>query len=210
MLVAGVDSSTQSCKVVMRDADTGALVRTGSAAHPDGTEVDPAAWLAALDEAITQAGGLDDVAAIAVGAQQHGMVCLDDDGAVVRPALLWNDLRSSKAADQLIAELGAQAWVDAVGLVPVASYTVTKLRWLAEHEPQSVSRTAAVCLPHDYLSWHLAGTPGLQGSSPTAATRAAPATGRRGPATTASTCSSGRSASGSRVPTVLGPSQAGG
>ena len=64
------------------------------------------------------------------------MVCLDDDGAVVRPALLWNDLRSGKAAAQLVAELGAQAWVDAVGTVPVASFTVTKLRWLAEHEPR--------------------------------------------------------------------------
>src|SRR3954469_3068880 len=162
-LVAGVDSSTQSCKVVVRDAATGTLVRSGRAPHPDGTEVPPAAWLAALHGAIEGAGGLDDVAAVAVGGQQHGMVCLDDDGEVVRPALLWNDLRSGKAAGQLVAELGAQEWVDAVGTVPVASFPVTKLRWLAEHEPQSVSRTAAVCLPHDYLSWHLAGRPGLQG-----------------------------------------------
>ncbi len=80
-LVAGVDSSTQACKVVVRDADTGALVREGRAPHPDGTEVDPVAWGAALDRALAEAGGLDDVAAIAVGGQQHGMVCLDDDGA---------------------------------------------------------------------------------------------------------------------------------
>ncbi len=162
MLVAGVDSSTQSCKVVVRDAESGALVRFGSAPHPEGTEVDPAAWIEALGLAIGAAGGLDDVAAVAVGAQQHGMVCLDEDGAVVRPALLWNDLRSGAAAADLVAELGPQGWVDAVGTVPVASFTVTKLRWLAEHEPESVSRTAAVCLPHDFLSWHLAGSPGLQ------------------------------------------------
>jgi xylulokinase len=162
MLVAGVDSSTQSCKVVVRDAESGELVRSGSAAHPDGTEVDPAAWVTALDQAVGAAGGLDDVAAVAVGAQQHGMVCIDEDGAVVRPALLWNDLRSSRAAAELVAELGPQAWVDAVGTVPVASFTVTKLRWLAEHEPEAAARTAAVCLPHDYLSWVLAGSPGLQ------------------------------------------------
>ena len=77
-LVAGIDSSTQSCKVVVRDAETGALVRQGRASHPDGTEVDPAAWWVALDTAIDDAGGLDDVAAVAVGGQQHGMVCLDE------------------------------------------------------------------------------------------------------------------------------------
>jgi xylulokinase len=85
-LVAGVDSSTQSCKVVIRDAESGALVREGRAAHPDGTEVDPAAWWAALQEATKTAGGVDDVAAMAVAAQQHGMVCLDERGDVVRPA----------------------------------------------------------------------------------------------------------------------------
>ncbi|HZH22402.1 MAG TPA: FGGY family carbohydrate kinase, partial [Geodermatophilus sp.] len=100
-LVAGVDSSTQACKVVVRDADTGALVREGRAPHPDGTEVAPAAWGAALDRALAGAGGLDDVAAVAVGGQQHGMVCLDDDGAVVRDALLWNDTRSAGAARDL-------------------------------------------------------------------------------------------------------------
>ncbi|KGH45312.1 xylulose kinase [Modestobacter caceresii] len=161
-LVAGVDSSTQSCKVVVRDAESGRLVREGRAPHPDGTEVDPAAWEAALQTAIDEAGGLADVAAVAVGGQQHGMVCLDSDGEVVRPALLWNDTRSAQAATDLTAELGGgQAWADAVGLVPVASFTVTKLRWLAEHEPGNAARTAAVCLPHDWLTWRLAGSPGL-------------------------------------------------
>jgi xylulokinase len=157
-LVAGVDSSTQSCKVVVRDAETGALVRSGSAAHPDGTEVDPAAWWDALRSAIERAGGIGDVAAVSVAGQQHGMVCLSAAGEVVRPALLWNDTRSAGAAAALVDELGGPAaWADAVGVVPVASVTVTKLRWLAEHEPDSVARTAAVCLPHDYLTWRLRG-----------------------------------------------------
>ncbi|WP_329259104.1 xylulokinase [Actinoallomurus sp. NBC_01490] len=157
-LVAGVDSSTQSCKVVVADAETGEIVRVGQAPHPDGTEVDPAAWQAALEKAIAAAGGLDDVAALGIGGQQHGMVCLSADGEVVRPALLWNDTRSAGAADELVAELGGSgAWAEAVGSVPVASFTVTKLRWLARHEPEAAARTASVCLPHDYLTWKLTG-----------------------------------------------------
>ncbi|MGC5009594.1 xylulokinase [Streptosporangium sp. DT93] len=157
-LVAGVDSSTQSCKVVIRDARTGALVRQGRAAHPDGTEVDPAAWWEALREALERAGGLDGVEAMSVGAQQHGMVCLDADGEVVRKALLWNDTRSAGAAADLVGELGGpERWAEAVGSVPVASFTVTKLRWLAEHEPDSARRTERVCLPHDWLTWRLGG-----------------------------------------------------
>ncbi|MEU3456371.1 xylulokinase [Micromonospora sp. NPDC006766] len=165
-LVAGVDSSTQSCKVVIRDAETGALVRQGRAPHPEGTEVDPYAWWNALLAALDAAGGLADVAAVAVGGQQHGMVCLDEAGQVVRPALLWNDTRSADAARELIAEAGGgeagrRFWAEATGSVPVASFTATKLRWLARHEPANADRVAAVCLPHDWLTWRLAGAPGL-------------------------------------------------
>ena len=163
-LVAGVDSSTQSCKIVVRDAATGGLVRQAKASHPDGTEVHPDQWWRALGEAIEAAGGLDDVAALSVGGQQHGMVVLDADGRVIRPALLWNDTRSAAAARDLIAELGEgdeaagrAAWADAVGSVPVASLTITKLRWLADHEPENARRVAAVCLPHDWLTWRLSG-----------------------------------------------------
>lgn len=158
-LVAGIDSSTQSCKVVICDADTGAIARSASSPHPDGTEVDPQLWWSALQAAVTAAGGLDDVAAISVGAQQHGMVCLDADGAVVRNALLWNDTRSSDAAVELTDELGgAHEWAKRIGVVPVAAITATKLRWLADHEPAHADATAAVCLPHDWLTWRLSGS----------------------------------------------------
>lgn len=161
-LVAGVDSSTQSCKVMVCDADTGAVVREGRASHPGGTEVDPRAWSTALDEAIAAAGGLDDVAAVSVGAQQHGMVCLDDTGAPVRDALLWNDTRSASTAADLVRELGGpDAWADAVGVVPLAAITVSKTRWLADNEPGNAARTAAICLPHDWLTWRLSGTSDL-------------------------------------------------
>lgn len=157
-LVAGVDSSTQSCKVLVCDAATGRVVREGHAGHPHGTEIDPAAWESAARAAIAAAGGLDGVDAVAVGAQQHGMVCLDATGRVVRPALLWNDVRSADAARALVDELGgARAWARAVGVVPLAAITVAKLRWLADHEPNHADRTAAVCLPHDWLTWRLRG-----------------------------------------------------
>lgn len=156
-LVAGVDSSTQSCKVVIRDAESGALVREGRATHPNGTEVDPAAWWVALQEAITQAGGLDDVSAISVGGQQHGMVVLNTDGQVIRDALLWNDTRSAAQADDIVAKFGAQQIAELTGSLPVASFTSTKLLWLRQNEPDNAMQVAAVCLPHDWLSWRLAG-----------------------------------------------------
>jgi xylulokinase len=156
-LVAGVDSSTQSCKVVVRDLETGAVVRTGRASHPDGTEVDPNLWWDALLAAIGDAGGLEDVAAISIGGQQHGMVVLDATGSVIRPALLWNDTRSAQAALDLIAEVGAGDFAVRTGSVPVASFTITKLRWLADAEPENAARVAAVALPHDWLTWRLRG-----------------------------------------------------
>lgn len=157
-LVAGVDSSTQSVKVVIRDAETGHLVREGRAAHPDGTEVHPDHWWSALEQA--SEGLLDGVAAMAVAAQQHGMVTLDHAGDVVRPALLWNDTRSAQDAADLVSEWGGpQAWADAVGSVPVASFTISKVRWLARNEPEAASRVARVLLPHDWLTWRLAGKP---------------------------------------------------
>jgi len=156
-LVAGVDSSTQSCKVVVRDLGSGTLVRSGRAAHPGGSEVDPAAWRSALTEAVAAAGGLDDVAAVSIAGQQHGMVVLDADGRVIRDALLWNDTRSAGAARDLIAEVGAGAYAARAGVVPVASFTATKLRWLRDAEPENAGRVAAVALPHDWLTWRLRG-----------------------------------------------------
>jgi xylulokinase len=168
-LVAGVDSSTQSCKVVIRDAETGRLLRSGAAPHPGGTEVDPEAWWVALEAALAQAGGLDDVDALSVGGQQHGLVCLDARGRVVRPALLWNDTRSAPDASDLVRDLGdgdpgvgAARWADAVGSVPVASITVSKLRWLARSEPERADQVAAVALPHDWLTWRLSGSSSVE------------------------------------------------
>lgn len=168
VLVAGVDSSTQATKVVVVDAMTGETVRAGRASHPDTTEVDPEHWWAAWQQA--SSGLLDDVAALAVAGQQHGMVLLDGEGSVVRDALLWNDSRSDVACADLLDELGGpQAWVEATGSVPVPSFTVTKLRWVRDHDSDAAERAAAVALPHDWLTHRLAswrgGRAGLEGLS---------------------------------------------
>ena len=157
-LVAGIDSSTQSCKIVVCNAATGQVVRTARASHPDGTEVRADAWLRAFNEASADGDVLAGVQAMAVGGQQHGMVTLDESGDLLRDALLWNDNRSAPDAADLISELGGPAaWADAVGSVPVASMTVAKIRWLARCEPEHAARTAAVVLPHDWLTWQLGG-----------------------------------------------------
>ena len=157
-LIAGVDSSTQSVKVVIRDSNTGELVRQGRASHPDGTEVDPVHWLNGLNSAITEAGGIEDVSAISIAGQQHGMVALDSNGDVIRDALLWNDVRSADAAESLNREAGGDAEIaKKVGSKLVASFTAAKLRWLADHEPENAAKTASVALPHDWLSWQIQG-----------------------------------------------------
>lgn len=154
-LVAGVDSSTQSCKVVVVDAETGGVRAQAAAPHPDATEVDPARWWQAFQEAVSGTPHWDSVRAISIAAQQHGMVALDASGEVVRPALLWNDTRSADQARALVEEFGAQFWADTTGSVPAPSFTITKLAWLREHEPEHAARVAQVLLPHDWLTWQL-------------------------------------------------------
>ncbi len=167
-LVAGIDSSTQSVKVVLVRAEDGTVVAQASAPHPDGTECHPDRWW----EALSAAGRdlLERADAVGVAAQQHGMVTLDDAGAVVRPAMLWNDVKSAPQAAALVTEFGgAQEWAARTGSVPTMSFTVTKLRWLAEHEPEHAARVHRVLLPHDWLTWRLAGGgPRSAGGDPSA------------------------------------------
>ncbi|MFJ4817793.1 xylulokinase [Streptomyces sp. NPDC088801] len=162
-LVVGVDSSTQSTKALVVDASTGRVVASGQAPHTvssgAGRETDPRQWWDALCEALRQCGdAAHEAAAVSVGGQQHGLVTLDARGEPVRPALLWNDVRSAPQARRLTEELGgAKFWADRTGSVPAASFTVTKWAWLAEHEPEAVRATKAVRLPHDYLTERLTG-----------------------------------------------------
>lgn len=161
-IVAGLDSSSAFTRIVVCDADTGAVLRQGYAPHPIDPkvyEVDPQAWLLSLGEAA--AGGLlEGVQAIGVSAQQHGLVPLDRQGNLVRPALVGNDKRAQVAAADLIDSLGGRsAWAEAVGSVPQSAQPVAKLRWLAKHEPEAAAQVAALLQPHDWLVWQLLGRP---------------------------------------------------
>lgn len=160
-IVAGLDSSSESTRIVVCDADTGAVIRQGYAPHPaeKGHEIDPQAWLMSLGEAAGN-GLLEGVQAIGVSAQQHGMLPLDADGALVRAALVGNDKRAQSAAADLTDALGGRAaWTQAVGAVPHAAQPLTKLRWLARNEPANAARVAEVLQPHDWLVWQLLGRP---------------------------------------------------
>ncbi|WP_241983984.1 xylulokinase [Cryobacterium luteum] len=160
-VVVGVDSSTQSCKVVSVDADTGELLHLQSAPHPDGTSVDPQRWWEAFEQAGGSASAAGDgrVLALGVSAQQHGMVALDAHGTPVHDALLWNDVRSAPQAKALTERYGASMWAEEVGVVPVASFTITKLAWLHENRPELAARVEQVLLPHDWLTWNILGRP---------------------------------------------------
>ncbi|WP_306321763.1 MULTISPECIES: FGGY-family carbohydrate kinase [unclassified Streptomyces] len=166
-IVAGLDSSPESTRIVVCDADTGAVLRQGYAPHPleapEGggrpSDVDPQAWLLSLGEA---AGGglLEGVQAIGVSAQQNTVVPLDAHGNTVRPAMVGGDKRAQVAAADLVDRLGSrEAWAEAVGSVPQAALPVAKLRWLARTEPENAQQVAALMQAHDWLVWQLLGRP---------------------------------------------------
>jgi xylulokinase len=153
--VAGVDCSTQSTKVVVVDVDSGEIVDRRQAPHEvrsDGaaSESDPRTWLRAFESAMPEG----DIAAIAVGGQQHGLVVCDDAGAPLRPAILWNDTRSSAESGELLEHFGAEWWATTVGSVPVPAFTVTSWQWLRRRESREVRR---IRLPHDWLTEQLCG-----------------------------------------------------
>ncbi|GAB3946611.1 xylulokinase [Corynebacterium tapiri] len=154
--VLGIDSSTQSCKAVLVDAESGEVIKEQRAPHPQGTQVDPRAWIEALRSATD--GLLERADAVSIAGQQHGMVTLDHESEPVRNAMLWNDTSSAPQASQLIDELGGPLdCARRTGSVFVASITGTKLRWLAENEPENAERVAQVALPHDFLTFELGG-----------------------------------------------------
>ncbi|MFT4655887.1 MAG: xylulokinase [Candidatus Aldehydirespiratoraceae bacterium] len=160
-LIAGVDSSTQATKVEIRDLDSGDVVSNGRGEHAAVTaprsEQDPRSWWSAFETAWASAGSTD-VAALSVGGQQHGMVALDAADQPVHPAKLWNDTESSPDADWLVDQLGSvKVWAQAVGSVPLAAFTITKLSWLHRTQPEAFSNMRRVLLPHDYVTHCLTG-----------------------------------------------------
>ncbi len=162
-LVAGVDSSTQSTKVELRERNSGQLLASATAAHdhacwdPPVSEQLPLTWWQALTACFAQFSDeiKAQVVAISVAAQQHGLVLLDQYDAVLRPVKLWNDTTSASQAAALVERLSPQRWAERCGSVPLASFTISKLAWVLENEPHSADRIARIMLPHDWLTWRL-------------------------------------------------------
>lgn len=165
-VIAGIDSSTQSTKVVLHDADDFTVLGVGSVPHPPTqppvSEQDPQDWWNALVrafDAAVAAGGVhpQDIRAVSVAAQCHGLVALDADGSVIRPAKLWNDTTSAPEMAWLLEQLPPADWARRTGSVPTAAFTVSKLLWLRRHEPRHFAALSTVLLPHDWLTWRLTG-----------------------------------------------------
>lgn len=165
-LVAGIDSSTQSCTVELRDADTGELLGGGRSPHPPTapplSEQDPNRWWEALAAALRQAARvagrpLSEIRAMSVAGQCHGLVMLDAAGRPLRPAKLWNDTQSTPEAIDMVDQLGPGGWARMVGSTPTAAFTISKLAWVAHHEPRHLQNLVHLLLPHDYLTFRLTG-----------------------------------------------------
>lgn len=162
--VVGIDLSTQSCTVEARDIeDFRVLARSRAplpATTPPVSEHDTEDWWTALRVAVSELGeslDLQQVQAIAVTGQCHGLVALNRDGIAIRPVKLWNDTTSAPQMAELIRQIGKNNWIERIGSLPTAAFTVSKLAWLIENEPENVARIAKILLPHDYLTFRLTG-----------------------------------------------------
>ena len=164
----GIDCGTQGTKALIVD-DAGRTLGRGHAAHDlierasGAREQEPSWWVTAMITAVRAAvadAGVSgrDIVALGVSGQQHGLVVLDDAGLPIWPAKLWNDTETAPQNDALIEGLGgAAAWFDQLGIVPRTGYTISKLLWLKEKEPDSFRRIRRILLPHDYLNHWLTG-----------------------------------------------------
>ena len=168
-LFLGIDCGTQGSKALLLDAGSGRTLGLGSAAQrpPEGRdgrrEQDPADWLEAMASAVRMAleeAAVDgrEVRALAVSAQQHGLLLLDAEGRALRPAKLWCDTESAAENRELLEALGGPAGsLERLGLVLAPGYTLSKLLWSRRRFPELFARVAHILLPHDYLNHWLTG-----------------------------------------------------
>lgn len=162
----GIDCGTQASKALLVDEEGRSLGR-GYAKHPlieresGAREQEPQWWVHALKQSVLQAlGGSRHVPVLAIGVsgQQHGLVVLDEELRVIRPAKLWNDTETAEQNSALVERLGGpSACIERFGILPLTGYTVSKLLWLKDREPENFDRIRHILLPHDYLNFWLTG-----------------------------------------------------
>jgi D-xylulose kinase len=168
-LFIGIDSGTQGTKAVVFSREQGRILAEAYADHQlienigGRREQEPQWWIEAcstvISRLLTESGvSRQMIRAIGVSGQQHGMVPLDVDGEVIRPAKLWCDTETAPQCDQITEHIGSNAKViELIGNSIAAGFTASKILWLKQHEPYSYERLATVLLPHDYINYWLTG-----------------------------------------------------
>jgi len=162
-LVAGIDSSTQSCTVMLRSLENGEVIAMARQPHPPTTppcsEQDPEAWWDALVAALGELKvWWPRIAGLAVGGQGHGLVMLDKQDCPLRPAKLWNDTESAPQARELCRKIAPEEWARLTGSVPGPAMTISKLAWTSQNCPGLLEKCHRIMLPFDYLVYRLSGS----------------------------------------------------
>ena len=161
MLFIGIDLGTSAVKLLLMDGD-GAIRRIVSREyplyfpHPGWSEQNPEDWIAAVEDGIRElTDGVDRsrIAGIGAGGQMHGLVALDQEDHVLRPAILWNDGRTQQETDYLNQAVGKKKLTEWTGNIAFAGFTAPKLLWMKNHEPELFARIAKVMLPKDYINY---------------------------------------------------------
>ena len=162
----GLDISTTGAKALLID-DSGKVVSSHSTPQPIShpyplwSEQDPADWwngmLTSIQAVVKSIDSADQIAAIGLTGQMHGLVCLDSDGNVLRPAMLWNDQRTQAECDWITETIGAERLIELTGNRALTGFTAPKIIWLREHEPDMYSKIAHILLPKDYIRFKLTG-----------------------------------------------------
>lgn len=167
MYFLGIDTSTTGSKALLING-TGEVVATASSPHtlqtpkPQWSEQNPPEWWEAVStsiRAVLAKAGLqgEDVAAIGLTGQMHGLVLIDEAGQVLRPAILWNDQRTQAQCDEIHRRIGKERFIQITGNVALTGFTAPKILWVAQNEPDVYARARHVLLPKDYIRYRLTG-----------------------------------------------------
>ena len=166
MLYIGVDLGTSAVKLLLMDSQ-GAIRKIVSKKypisfpHPGWSEQNPEDWYEKSMEGIrelTEDVDWSEVAGISFGGQMHGLVALDEKDQVIRPAILWNDGRSTKETDYLNEVIGRDRLSEYTANIAFTGFTAPKILWMRENEPEKFARIRKIMLPNDYLAYRLSGT----------------------------------------------------
>lgn len=165
MLYIGIDLGTSAIKIIMMN-DKGQVVGsvsrtcTSSFPHQGWSEQDPLQWYELACDGLrelTEGFDVSGIKAMAIAGQMHGLVCLDENDDIIRPAILWNDGRTGDITDYLNDNIGRDRLVGYTSNIAFAGFTAPKILWMKEHEPDLFSRIRKIMLPKDYLLYRFTG-----------------------------------------------------